>query len=199
MRLIAIAAVPLLFLTSCSSKNEPSDSNFKHAIDQYLSKKGAVCIDLFKWPNEVSINLRSKIDNRPDGPAAQMRALESVGLVSSHELKREASYVRTEYNLTAAGKKALRKENSSFSGDLCYGSKSVETIVKWDIPASFRGMQVTTVTYTYNIIELAPWANDSRIQKAFPDVKRTLDGSGTEQSKHDVKLTNVGWEAVGLD
>ena len=33
----------------------------------------------------------------------------------------------------------------------------------------------------------------------FPVVKSILDGAGSKESKHVIKLTSQGWEAKGLD
>ena len=143
-----------------------------------------------------------------------MKALESVGLVSAREIEKPTAPLGlraprtrtvTHYELTAAGKAALRRPGSNSSAmssgkaDLCYGRKAVDTIVTWDAPISLGEFKGTTVTYTYKLEDLAPWANDDRIKRAFPDLVRTLEGAGNTQDKHGVQLTNLGWEANGLD
>ncbi len=42
-------------------------------------------------------------------------------------------------------------------------------------------------------------AKKPEVQAAFPVVKSILDGVGSKESKHAVKLTSQGWEAKGLD
>ncbi len=43
------------------------------------------------------------------------------------------------------------------------------------------------------------WGKKPEVQAAFPVVKSVLDGAGSKESKHAVKLTSQGWEAKGLD
>ena len=48
-------------------------------------------------------------------------------------------------------------------------------------------------------VNLADWAKKPEVQAAFPVVKSILDGAGSKESKHAIKLTSQGWEAKGLD
>lgn len=55
------------------------------------------------------------------------------------------------------------------------------------------------ITYTYKVNNLADWAKKPEVHAAFPVVKSILDGVGSKESKHAIKLTSQGWEAKGLD
>jgi hypothetical protein len=37
------------------------------------------------------------------------------------------------------------------------------------------------------------------MESAFPYVKKAVDDAGKEAQRHGVKLTNLGWEALGVD
>ena len=63
----------------------------------------------------------------------------------------------------------------------------------------FGDYQEVRVTYTHKVINLADWAKRPEVQAAFPVVKSILDGAGSKNTKHVIKLTSQGWEAKGLD
>ena len=83
--------------------------------------------------------------------------------------------------------------------DLCWGKKALDKIVKWEGPMKFGDYQEAGITYTYKVNNLADWAKKPDVQAAFPFVKSILDGAGSKESKHAIKLTSQGWEAKGLD
>ncbi|WP_083953716.1 hypothetical protein [Thauera butanivorans] len=83
--------------------------------------------------------------------------------------------------------------------DLCWGKKALDKIMKWEGPMKFGDYQEAGITYTYKVNNLADWAKKPEVQAAFPVVKSVLDGAGSKESKHAVKLTSQGWEAKGLD
>lgn len=211
-KIVGIAVV--VTLIACASKTDPSEANFKAALDQYFAKKGDVCLDFPGWPKEINTSVKSFGSDRPYSDIAQMKALESVGLVESKEVEKPVeswgkptgrTNTITQFDLTPAGKAAMRKPGTNTSAwssgkhDLCYGKQAVDKIVKWDAPMSFGEYKATSVTYTYKINDLSPWASNPKMQEAFPQLKRTLEGVGSEESKHGVELTNLGWEANGLD
>ncbi|HBN8600976.1 TPA: hypothetical protein L3730_005862 [Pseudomonas aeruginosa] len=63
----------------------------------------------------------------------------------------------------------------------------------------FGDYQEAGITCTYNVNNLADWAKKPEVQAALPVVKSIIDGAGSKESKHAVKLTSQGWEAKGLD
>ena len=50
----ALAVATALALAGCSSKSDPSEANFKTALDAYFAKKGDVCLDFYGWPQEIT-------------------------------------------------------------------------------------------------------------------------------------------------
>ena len=82
---------------------------------------------------------------------------------------------------------------------MCWGKKALDKIVKWEGPMKFGDYQEAGITYTYKVNNVADWAKKPEVQAAFPVVKSILDGAGSKESKHAIKLTSQGWEAKGLD
>ncbi|HEY0335112.1 MAG TPA: hypothetical protein VGC74_15620 [Stenotrophomonas sp.] len=84
-------------------------------------------------------------------------------------------------------------------GELCYGNKALEKVVKWEGPMKLGDYQEADVKYLYRTDGLADWAKSQEIQAAFPNVKEWIEGAGNKQQSHGVHLTSVGWEANGMD
>ncbi len=201
-------------LAACGSKTDANDKNFSAALDQYLVKKGDVClgsVKLGEWPVEVqdTTGLNFVPTPRPTDEAAQMKALESVGLAKGTHMEVDQlmgsrptgrKHKVWRYELTDAGKKAVR-DSSYGSGlvDLCYASKRLDKIVKWDAVESFGGATATNVSYLYKLDGMQDWANKPEIQSAFPNVKAQIANAGKKEERHGVKLTNLGWEALGMN
>jgi len=202
----------------CGSKTDPNEKNFGAALSQYLEKKGELCLGFRKWPIDVSeADLRLQ-KTMPTGTANRMAALEQAGLVSSAMTEVvEKSYITgtlmkftvKRYAVTDAGKTYYHEwEVDSFGsdgakmvklGDLCYGKKSLEKVVKWEGPIKLGDYQEAGVTYLYKIEGIADWAKRPEIQATFPSIPRMLEGAGKTLQTHGVKLTSAGWEANGLN
>ncbi len=55
----------------------------------------------------------------------------------------------------------------------------------------------TEVTYTYKIVDAAPWAQRPEVQQAFPDIRTTVDGTSKTTEVAGLQLTSNGWEVPG--
>ncbi|MBF6989470.1 hypothetical protein [Cupriavidus sp. IK-TO18] len=202
----------------CGSKTDPNEKNFGAALSQYLEKKGELCLGFSKWPIDVTETDLRLEKTMPSGTAGRMAALERAGLVSSAMTEiEEKSYITgtpmkftvKRYTVTEAGKNYYREwEVDSFRsdgvkkvklGDLCYGRKALQKVVKWEGPMKLGDYQEAGVTYLYKIDGLSDWAKRPEIQATFPTIPRTLEGAGKTLQTHGVKLTSEGWEANGLN
>src|SRR5271155_3026147 len=160
----------VLLPLGCASKKDANEKNFSEALNSYLAKKGQLCLGIpTAWPVDVNeAELRGGM-----GTAAEMAALEKVGLVRSHEAETEytpplsSRPVKTKvlrFELTDSGKTFYREKdrlasagNKQAQGDLCYGQQALDKIVKWDEPTSVRDAREASVFYTYKIENLAEW------------------------------------------
>lgn len=213
---ILFATVCTLMLSACGSKTDANEKNFGTALSQYFEKKGELCLDVKRWPVDLTeFDLRQK-DTIQTGVANQMAALEAVGLVTGADTDVEGSgfnrgvtYKVKRYDLTDAAKPYVREEEAVQIGlngaqkatqrDLCWAQKALDKVVKWEGPMKFGDYQEASVTYTYKIKNIADWAKKPEVQAAFIGVKTLIEGASTKESKHGVKLTSQGWEARGLD
>jgi len=219
-QVVYVGILGTFILAGCGSKQDANEKNFSAAISQYLDKKGELCLGVKKWPVDVTETDLSFQKIIPNGTAGQMAALAAVGLVSSTDIDVNQSgtfsskmpgriFKVKRYTLTDAGKRFYReKEVEQFGlsgmsrvmqGDICYGKKSVDKIVKWDVPQNLGGASETSVQYLYKIDGLADWAKSVDFQTGFPYVAQIIGDAGKREQIHGVKLTNQGWEALGLD
>lgn len=220
MKNIAIlVALSVATLTACGSKNDANEKNFSAAMTQYFDKKGDLCLNTKRWPVDLSeMELRWQKTSQA-GSANQMAALEAAGLVKGEDTEVEVMGIMgrptgaktkiKRYTLTDAAKPFAQEKEVASIGlngnttkiltDLCWGKKVLDKIVKWEGPMKFGDYQEARITYTYKVNNLADWAKKPEVQAAFPAVKIILDGVGSKESKHTIKLTSQGWEAKGLD
>ena len=206
-------------LTACGSKTDANEKNFGAAMTQYFDKKGDLCLNTKRWPvdlSEMDLRLQKSMQS---GSANQMAALEAAGLVKGEDAEVQGTsfggkpngtkFQVKRYTLTDAAKPFAHEKDVDSIGlngrttvkqtDLCWGKKALDKIVKWEGPMKFGDYQEAGITYIYKINTPADWAKKPEVQAAFPYVKNILDGAGTKESKHAVKLTSQGWEAKGLD
>jgi hypothetical protein len=202
----------VLLLVGCASKKDANEKNFSEALNSYLAKKGQLCLGI---PSAWPVDLNEAERRGGMGTAAEMAALEKVGLVRSHEAESEympplsSRPVKTKvlrYELTDNGKTFYREKdrlglagNKKVQGDLCYGQQALDKIVKWEGPTAVGDSKEATAFYTYKIADLAEWAKNPDIQRVFPGIVSTIDGAGKTQMNQALTLTNQGWQPKGLD
>lgn len=218
-RLAACAALGTIALAACGSKTDANEKNFGAALTQYFERAGELCLGTGNWPVDVSKADKDLQKMFTDGTANQMAALQAVGLAKAEDIEVQGKdfggqpdgfkHRVTRYTLTDAAKPFVREKEVTRIGlgpggkvkqtDLCWGRKVLDKVVKWEGPIKLGDYQEARVTYTYKIIDLADWARRPELQAAYVSVKRLIDGAGTYQDKHGLKLTSQGWEARGLD
>ncbi|HEY0200584.1 MAG TPA: hypothetical protein VGC24_02705, partial [Burkholderiaceae bacterium] len=171
-----VVILGMLSLIGCGSKQDANEKNFGAAISQYLNKKGELCLRVDNWPVDVTeMDLRLQ-KTSPTGAAGRMEALAAIGLASGtdveidqvsmfdnkptgHKLKIKR-YVLTDKGKNFSSKKevdqiGLDDVKKTMKGDICYGKKSLDKIVKWEGPMKFGEYQEANVKYLYKIDGLA--------------------------------------------
>src|SRR6202789_2134566 len=188
-------------LTACDSAKKPSDEDFRKAIDQYLANRGKACTWVVgSFPVDV-LESEQKLQS---GAASQMAVLEAAGLVRSSDtiaatpgiFGPSAPRRVKRYEPTDEGKKYFQQVSVVLgqSAGFCYGDKTVDSIVKWTEPVTMGASSQTEVTYTYKIVNLAPWAKRSDVQREFGDVRTIVNGISKSNEIAGLQLTNQGWE-----
>jgi len=218
--LACAALLGVIVLSGCGSKQDANEKNFGAAIEQYLDKKGELCLSLKTWPKDVTEMDLQMNKILPNDTVVKMAALQSIGLASSVDIEIEGTDFLTgkpdgiksrvkRYTLTDTGKRfyyekdvvqmGLEGPKKVILGDICYGKKSLAKVVKWEGPMKFGDYQEARVIYLYGIKDLADWTKKTEFQASFPYARQIIEGAGSKEQRHGVKLTSLGWEALGLD
>jgi len=197
-----------LLVVGCGSKNDVNEKNLSEATNASLVKKGQLCLGIAtKWPVDLQESDR--------GPGivrgSEMAALEKVGLVRSHEMEIEVTPLSDtrpvkakvlRYELTDDGKKFYQEKQTvgligekESRGDICFGQQALESVIKTEGPITVGDKKEMTLYYTYKIENLADWAKNPDIQRAFPGIISTLNGAGKTMLNQNLILTDQGWEA----
>ncbi len=192
---LALGVATLAVLAGCGPKQpEANLQNLTAAMNDYLAKRGDLCLGKTQWPIDVP---QREAGTRARN-AVQMPVLERVGLVSASTAKvqdakegeQPAEITVTRYALTEEGKKYFHVREPQ--SDFCAAHLTLDTIVGWEAPPNDKDASAVVVTYTYKI-DAAPWTSDAEVQKAFPMVDRVVRGAGTMQLKQNFKRTESGW------
>ena len=205
---LCVMVLGILLLVGCGSKNDANEKNLSEATNAYLVKKGQLCLGLAaKWPVDLQDSDR--------GPGivrgSQMAALEKVGLVRSHETDTEVTPLSgtapvkvkvLRYELTDDGKKFYQEKEAAglmgqkeSRGDICFGQQALDSVTKTEGPIAVGDKKEMTLYYKYKIENLADWAKNPDIQRAFPGIVPTINGVGKATLNQNLILTDRGWEA----
>jgi hypothetical protein len=202
MRKLSLAILTgILLFTACNSAKKPSNANFRKALNQYLQEHGQVCTWIGQtFPVDVSeSDLKSNF-----GIGSKMAVLEQAGLVQSTETVATVPEIFgpsiqrrvKRYQPTAIGRQYLQQVQAPLgqSAGFCYGTKTVDSIIRWTEPAMIGPAPQSEVTYTYKISNLAPWAQRADVQNQFNDIRATVAGISKTDELAGLQLTNQGWE-----
>jgi hypothetical protein len=170
----------ILLASGCSSgKTKPTDKNFMAGLnDYYASHNECLFPSALRFPYEVSPGPNAKKEKQ------QMDALMNSGLMKVNEDK---SIHVDVYALTPAGERAGAR--------FCYGHRQVTGIESFTPPVKENGMLKSQVTYRYRIVEVPVWAKTEEMEKAFPDMAKTISSESTGQTA--MANAGAGWQVPG--
>jgi hypothetical protein len=219
LRAVAAASSVLAVLASVASlaachdqqAQLPTRANFAAAVTDYLAQRGHLCIAKYDWP--IAVTDADRQAHSPD--AEQMPLLEALGLVAGRDvtLARKglegaaATLPAREYALTAEGQKyflhvpvvvATASRRVTHPADFCVAKLSLSRLFGWEAPRTIDGRTVSSVLFSYRVVDPAPWTATPGARRAFPLVMRAIDNAGTLQLRLGVHLTPDGWVADEL-
>jgi hypothetical protein len=173
---------------------------FAAAVQKFLDDKGGYCLGKPDWPRLVTDVDRRK--HKTD--ALQMPVLEHLGVVSGALVPRDAT--NTLYSLTAEGRKfyvdypavssAAAGQAPPRRGDLCVAQLHVLKVTKWTPVQAANGIATTTVSYTYEIANAAPWTDEPDFRKVFPVVAEILSSGNKLEMMLPLQWTGRAWLAA---
>ena len=193
-----------LVLVACSNPQDPTESNFKSAIQEYYSTSKACFNIRADFPYQLA-----KSDYAYKRYSEILNELVSIGLLESIGSEKEVkSYFGNKtkemepaitYSLSKNGKlfaKVPEKRFMSLGGtEFCYGEYEVAEITNFTEPADFMGQKVSKVSFTYRANKIEGWAKSSQllqdkfssVAKDIASIANPIDGNAA------LILTNNGW------
>jgi hypothetical protein len=209
----ATALMLLVLLAACQDQRarQPTRANFTAAVVDYLAQRGHLCVAKYDWP--IAVTGADRQAHSLD--AQQMPVLETLGLVASQDVSvshkgsdgAPAAVPTREYALTAEGRKyylhvpvvvATATQHVTHPADFCVAKLSLDRVFGWETPQAIDGRSVSSVLFSYRIVDPAPWTRTPDARRAFPMVMRAIDNAGTLQLRLGVHLTPDGWVADEL-
>jgi len=181
---VTLSCLAIALVAGCSSKKDATKPNFKTAINTYYSAHPE-CL----WSTSVKFPTRS--DTSDSDKTTQYDALTDQGLLTRQQDTRKVFIFGTkqvnDYDLSDKGRAAWTVDPQQPGyGNFCYGHRDVTTVD--DFTANGGS---ATVNYHYQLGGVAPWANNTEIETAFPTVQASL--ASPLSDKATLTLTDNGW------
>lgn len=199
------AAALLCVLAACGADGNPAKAptaeNLAPALDDYLAKRGDICLAMFDWP----IDLSEAEAGSGARHAVQFPVMEQLGLVRSSIVEAPKSSENPDgavkrYELTEAGRQFYKQHPYAARGaehekDFCVAHLKREKIVDIKVQGADTGHPLAVVSYTYQL-DSAPWMQDAGAQRVFPMITRIINGAGGALQLHQgFTLGEKGWVA----
>jgi hypothetical protein len=202
---LSIAALSVLLSSGCDH-NKPSPDNFKAALQAHFDQTPqCLNIRVAKFPVDAVFDDRGQPAVRDtfgialSNGAETLAALKDAGLLTAQDgVKtvpgsgwgdRTKSRKVITYAIAPETKSLWQTRGNAEVP--CYGYVHVKSVDNYTEPADALGQTSSTVSFTYNIDRIAPWAQNAEVQKVFSDLKAIM--STDRQDKALMVLTHNGW------
>ncbi|WP_175942293.1 hypothetical protein [Caballeronia sp. BCC1704] len=210
---LLIAAVSVVLLAAaCGKKNDASESTLGDAISADMkTNRGLLCLNRsgrgpFTFPSTYSN--RDLNEYSAAALREQLAALEKSGLIArtaaAAPANANAKQDGVTYSLTGEGQK-YATETVRQAGDpnataesrvsmICYARVKLDKVTAWTEPDPTTHR--SDVTYTYKLDNVAPWADDRDIKRAFSDLTAADREAGETKLHVTLEQRPDGWVRV---
>ena len=207
----------VFLLTSCNNPIGNDQVAFRTVIGRYLVN-APPCITLPQhgWggsddeqgfprilasPAEPGLSDLERRERREE--IAPYEALASAGLLAAtptHFDERQPGggarrVAGIAFDLTDAGKAARDRRRTGDGATFCYGTPTIDEILRASGPTDAVGMKVAQVRYRYHLADLPGWATNAKVREVFPDIRR--ETAGPQERDATLILTGDGWKHQG--
>ena len=196
------------FVTACG--NDPkaaNEANFEKALNAHYAQMKQ-CIRVGSARNADGIIQEFRMDGRvEDKQLSFYNGLVDLGLLDSVTYQKDTKNFSGQvtgkadwvgYKFSENGKTFLRPAEletgalSTGARQLCYGTPQVVEIVGFTEPAEAMGVKVSSVQYTYKLVDIAPWASQSALSTQYEWMPDRISNPSVGKDD-DLVLTNDGW------
>jgi hypothetical protein len=203
---LMVAALGIALLAACGKKNDANESSLGEAISADMkTPRGLLCINRSGHGPYIFPSIYSRAELNDYGASslrAQLGVLEKSGLVSrSGGTSTNVKQNGTVFNLTEQGQKSA-VESARRAGDpnaldqgkvynLCYARVRLDKVVAWTPPDAVAHR--SDVTYTYKLEDVASWASDGDVKRAFPEIDAARKEAGDGKLEILLEQRPDGW------
>jgi hypothetical protein len=206
--ILLLSGVALMMSACGSDPKDATEANFEAALNAHFSKMKE-CFKVGKEPNENGIIQSFRSDGKGFGADKRdfFDDLTAAGLLATVSFNKEektfsgtgkqmVTYVG--FKISSEGEKYLRPDEldkgfyRTGTPQLCYGTPQVVDIINFTEPADAMGVKASNVQFTYEVVDVAPWATNPAIVKQFKWLPERLANQAIEGDE-DLVLTNDGW------
>lgn len=208
IKAILLLSGAAFFVTACG--NDPkaaNEANFEAALNAYYAQMKQ-CIRVGSAPNADGIIQQFRTDGRvQDKQLSFYNGLVDLGLLDAVSYQKDTKNFSGQvtgkvawvgYKFSENGNAFLRPAEldagafSTGARQLCYGTPQVVNIVGFTEPAEEMGVKVSSVQYTYRLVDIAPWASQPTLSKQHEWLPERISNPSIAKDD-DLVLTNNGW------
>jgi hypothetical protein len=198
--ILLLTATTLTAGCATTGRGELSKDEYKTVFSNVIrktiddNKTNNLCLpNLFGYGPVATESVEVNLDNDAINRGAQMRALESVGLVTSSESVRTIANKPTRfatYRRTELGKTYFSVTT------FCYARAEFEAVTKWKGPVALGDYRAAFVYYTTKTGTIADWARSPAVVAAFPTVAAIVNGEKPKVRQVVIDLSSEGWDVA---
>ena len=179
-----------LALTTGCNNGSNTDFSYKAAINDNF-KAFPVCI--WTQPKKFPVQAATADDAKTEG----YDALTQEGLLTRTTAEKKVFIVASKqvnnYDLSDKGRTTWTPDSSQPGyGNFCYGNREVTSIDSSSLGTNGAGAKTVSLTYHYQIANVASWANSQEIKTAYPSVSEKLNSNPSDQAT--LVMTGDHWE-----
>ena len=194
--------------TACG--NDPkaaNEANFEAALNAHYAQMKQ-CLRVGSAPNAEGIIQEFRTNGRvQDKQLSFYNGLVDLGLLDAVSYQKDTKNFSGQvtgkadwigFKFSDNGKTILRPaalDRGAFSTgarQLCCGTPRVVEIVSFTEPAEAMGVNVSSVKYTYKLVDVAPWASELALSKQYEWLPERISNPSIAKDD-DLVLTNNGW------
>jgi hypothetical protein len=159
-----------LMSTACNNGSD-TDMSYKAAINDHF-KALPVCI----WSQSKKFPVQAATSD--DAKTEGYDALTQEGLLTRTTAEKKVLIVASKqvnnYDLSEKGRTSWIPDSQPGYGNFCYGHREVRSIDNSTLGTNSEGAKTVAVSYHYQIVNVADWANSPQMKTAYPGLASSL-------------------------
>jgi hypothetical protein len=167
-----------LMSTACNNGSE-TDMSYKAAINDHF-KALPVCI----WSQSKKFPVQAATSD--DAKTEGYDALTQEGLLTRTTAEKKVLIVASKqvnnYDLSEKGRTSWTPDSQPGYGNFCYGHREVTSVDNSTLGTNSEGAKTVAVSYHYQIVNVADWANSPQMKTAYPGLASSLGSNPSDNA-----------------